>query len=95
MKIKLTLLAMVGLFAAASAANAGPQFGIYISSGGGNCSPRPNYYAPRPVYYQPVYYSRPVVTYSQGYNYGYRDCDGPRYVKPRKVKRCDSYGWRH
>lgn len=104
MKIKLALIAAGLLALVSSAAQAGPQFGIYISTGGGNCGPRPVIYRPAPcgpvvyrprpvVYYQqPVYYAQPV--YSRP---GKCRTSGYGYVVPRPVrpvKACNSFGWR-
>jgi len=72
MKLKFSLLAATLTFLGAASALAGPQFQVYIGTGGG-CAPRPVYCPPprvnycAPVYYgyQPVvYYNRPAAFYN-------------------------------
>jgi len=97
MKIKLTLLAIASLLSMGSSAMAGPQFTFVISSGGGNCNPRPVVCQPRPIC-PPQVYRRPVVYYNQPVYYGggrNRDCGNDRYYNQRPVYyRQSSCGWR-
>ena len=94
MKIKLTLLALAGMLVIATPAEAGPRFGISITTGG--------YCQPRPVYCEPVFYQRPVVVYRPQVIYrssrsNWNDGCGTRVVsRPiyRRAQSCDSYGWR-
>jgi|GEM_PF-6044810 hypothetical protein len=86
MKIKLAILTLAAT-AFATAAQAGPQFGFYVTTGNnGNQCGRPVYYQ-RPAYictpvyqaprYVPVYYGNPY-----GYNNRRRDCDTVRVPQP-------------
>jgi len=99
MKIKLTLLSLAGMLAIATSAQAGPRFGISITTGG-YYQPRQVYCAPRPVYCAPVIYRRPVVIYrpqviyrnsNSGWNCGRNVVSRPIY---RQARHHDSFGWR-